>query len=902
MPSIQGRVQDLPTLIVPRDPEAKAKTHRAAQSFGVRELQPSELQKYDLEIQRKILKEQRSAPVVKVRVSKNDTIRQGLLPLYKGAYGGNEPLGRKSIGRFLQRIFAWFPWNRRTSGKSVKLSVLGPYAQTLREARNPQQPVNNGWGNTDMQARSPQKTVQASDQDLARLIGYEGKSKFNQAYAVPDSKPGTNKDGGDPLFGSKGPQLSDIQQADNRQTCHFLANLAAILARPDGAQRIQNIMKDNGDGTVTVRFADMDVRVSKDRLVNWDGDDLLNVGAPWVRVMEKAFLAYFAHKFGNTTDLSTVDSKAFRDKDKQNPNFMYRFDFNQPSIAQMALGHTLAEDASECATIDEREKTTVDFTQNGFRSKKTGLLQRKPDTQGLTPDEIYERVDSTLNEGGSVFAGVTSSSKWFRRMLSGHIYSIVATGERTKLDSTGKPELDSNGQPKVEKGFWVFDSYGASVDSSDIEKSKHKGTDVSVEGNDQQVVLKDGTRGRNSRFFVTKEQAAELFSDFNIAHRVRPRAPSSDSDINAPEPQSDRSVVVEPNPTGSTRPRPVGRSIDESNELDLDSFVEVGRDGRSNTVSSESLSEFEQIDEFNENLDGPSRRSSSLDGLLNGVGMEDPLEQPVSTPADAIRNKFSTNEKELKSFITTTFSKASSLKVKPENIEFSLNGFKQLVCTVRGLPGVEDVKITFGDYGNVELDLAQLSDETQGQGLAKGFFATILRLSERSPEAVKSMSMLANISVGGYAWARCGFVPSRRTAVRIYRQTLDKLDAYLEFSPNDKQVRQLRDELEHESNNFPPNPRLIRKIAALTQPVENQGDLALSSKGPKTVKGQYTLGKACLLGTRWDGSFDLKKDRQYLESYIGMSNAPRFNPFGKNRSDYRKEYAQITWGRNDNKA
>ena len=101
----------------------------------------------------------------------------------------------------------------------------------------------------------------------------------------------------EPLF-AHDPCVSDISQGEVGD-CYFLATIAAICDRePDF---IRKMMKDNGDGTVTVRFYDeknpVYVSVKKTVPINTNtksptfGIDKFSRGALWVQMLEKAYAA-----------------------------------------------------------------------------------------------------------------------------------------------------------------------------------------------------------------------------------------------------------------------------------------------------------------------------------------------------------------------------------------------------------------------------------------------------------------------------------------------------------------------------------------------------------------------------------------------------------------------------------
>lgn len=421
--------------------------------------------------QQQALATKRREPGVMVCVGPNDQIRRGLLPMRNGYLGGNRPVNRYSVGRFFHRVMAWF--SDRFGSKTTKLSVQGPYANTLVVNNRGLRALNKGFGNLSMEPRNEQLTIQASDEYLVSQLGYGAGDKA--AYAIADYRAGSARSLGDSLFGNRAPQISDIRQSDKRSTCYFLATLAGVLKQPDGAERIENIMRDNMDGTVTVRFADADVRVSKDRIVNDAGQDIFSVGAPWVRVMEKAFLAYIARGSQNGTK---------------------GFDRNSPLVAQGALVHTLSERPNQCATLDSNGATKNKFSRTVFTSKCNAWRQ----------ETMHNQIETALSQGAMVSAGVKDTARWFNRLTPGHMYCILSIGKRTTKSS--------NGKSVVESGYWMFDPYGESVGKVDPNHIR------SVEQN-YEAVLTDGTRGKNACFFVSQVELLKMFSEIHIASPCR---------------------------------------------------------------------------------------------------------------------------------------------------------------------------------------------------------------------------------------------------------------------------------------------------------------------------------------------------------------------------------------------
>jgi hypothetical protein len=90
------------------------------------------------------------------------------------------------------------------------------------------------------------------------------------------------------------PRPDDIKQGAIGD-CFLLAALNSILHRPDGSRLIQEMMKDNLDGTITVRMMRAGqphyVRINKSIVWRF-GSAMHNRGATWVSLIEKAYAAF----------------------------------------------------------------------------------------------------------------------------------------------------------------------------------------------------------------------------------------------------------------------------------------------------------------------------------------------------------------------------------------------------------------------------------------------------------------------------------------------------------------------------------------------------------------------------------------------------------------------------------
>jgi len=144
----------------------------------------------------------------------------------------------------------------------------------------------------------------------------------------------------------------------------------------------------------------------------------------------------------------------------------------------------------------------------------------------------------------------------------------------------------------------------------------------------------------------------------------------------------------------------------------------------------------------------------------------------------------------------------------------------------------------------------------QGAGVGKKLFDASLDLYDHM--GMKAINVHANIDVGGYAWARYGFVPdqgswdSLRSSVRRYGLERDLKDA----SPAIKQkVASFLDN---------PDPTSIHGLSSIKEP------WGRSSEG----KSQ-TVGMALLKGADWFGKINLTDSKKYAQvrAYVSKKKA-----------------------------
>ena len=148
----------------------------------------------------------------------------------------------------------------------------------------------------------------------------------------------------DELFGHM-PSPNDIKQGYGIHDCYVLSALVKLAA--DSPEKIKDCMKDNGDGTVTVRFFDYlnpsdevkgPVYITVNKTVNRLAGKA-NVYASsslWVQMIEKAYVKFCNERRGAENSFNSIDfggtddfMNAF-DKDVNYTGFSYAFGFGYP--------------------------------------------------------------------------------------------------------------------------------------------------------------------------------------------------------------------------------------------------------------------------------------------------------------------------------------------------------------------------------------------------------------------------------------------------------------------------------------------------------------------------------------------------------------------------------------------
>ncbi len=209
------------------------------------------------------------------------------------------------------------------------------------------------------------------------------------------------------------------------------------------------------------------------------------------------------------------------------------------------------------------------------------------------------------------------------------------------------------------------------------------------------------------------------------------------------------------------------------------------------------------------------------------------------------------------------------------------------------LGGVKGLEARFDTVKKeIHLDFAEVAKSSQGKGMCQAFFESLLKLVP-DDKNFKTLKMNANIDVGGYAWVKYGFVPESKEqlapVLNHSKEVLGKYQAFLqekfqtasgtereEIRKKLADLQPLLKEVDAALASDTPNPKIIRKIACLTDVVPTDEfqprytDKNLQVQDVNLGDIPLTLGKACLLGQSWDGDFSLAKggSRSLLRKYM----------------------------------
>ncbi len=249
----------------------------------------------------------------------------------------------------------------------------------------------------------------------------------------------------DPLF-PHSPTIKDISQGGARD-CYLMAGLAAVLSLHPEA--IRKCMKDNGDGTVTVRFYHRDearrrqepryYTVTKTTVCDaYTGEDVYAEGSLWVQMMEKAYLA------------SGLPHNSTMEEQNRDENHKIHFDELSSGVAQNFVSQLIGSEF-EGMRMNDLDKGLYDTIQDERREKEIQKQNRNEnenpnqepeDLYTASENSVYEDINNSLRREEYVFYSARNKFKGFfhgvsvtgeeieHGLASNHAYAVLGTKTR----------------------------------------------------------------------------------------------------------------------------------------------------------------------------------------------------------------------------------------------------------------------------------------------------------------------------------------------------------------------------------------------------------------------------------------------------------------------------------------
>ncbi len=177
----------------------------------------------------------------------------------------------------------------------------------------------------------------------------------------------------------------------------------------------------------------------------------------------------------------------------------------------------------------------------------------------------------------------------------------------------------------------------------------------------------------------------------------------------------------------------------------------------------------------------------------------------------------------------------------------------------------------------VHHDYFKIHERYQGTGLAKQVSSQVLSMYDHLD--VRLIDMNANIDVGGYAWARYGFLPSskgewnnmlynassRMSRLKAGSTNMESIVTQLgakELAEIEETIELMKAQLDVKD---------VRALSGLRQPLKKRvykkdldGNLEYDAGGDHIlIEVDTTVGKEILLGTSWDSLIDLMDGESY---------------------------------------
>ncbi|WP_028379940.1 C2 family cysteine protease [Legionella cherrii] len=233
-----------------------------------------------------------------------------------------------------------------------------------------------------------------------------------------------------PLFGEGSPSIEDVKQY-KVPDCFFLASLAAILSQPDGASYIRSMLRQNDDGTTTVRLFNpktlepVYVRVQNSYIVDQQGSLNKHTGL-WVDILEKA-AASVPELFGNTNPSMSgalkggSESTALKILTGCNAKEEY---INYDKFFAWDIGNFFADELEQLTVLNQQKKIMQEELGAEHQSGTDEIITEMLSTRIRAFEEIFGQEDAQENCLKLIDFYSENKEEWER------IYSQYANGQQ----------------------------------------------------------------------------------------------------------------------------------------------------------------------------------------------------------------------------------------------------------------------------------------------------------------------------------------------------------------------------------------------------------------------------------------------------------------------------------------
>ncbi len=346
----------------------------------------------------------------------------------------NRLAGAESVGRLVDAIGAYFDKNVYKSGEKAESNAL---LKVIRCAKDPQiaelaknenypelKALLDQIGNLTMGNLTVPEGAQIMDKGNGERPVSRGPRKFDHWFAKPLEnfyrffRKWESHDNDTPLFAHE-PTVNDLRQG-KISNCWMVSGTSAVINYDPNI--IKDCMRDNGDGTVTVRLykagkdgpTPMYVRVTKEVPKLVTGGSIQTSGALWMQILEKA-AAFIGYKSATEQDENAGYDALWHGGQR---HWIYALTGRMwDSIIYMPMGNVIVEDAVLKGKVD------------GFSEQN--LKGQSGNDQHLKNDQFKAELFNQLchaRENGKVF---TYGSKYSDTpgMATGHAYTVVSAGQ-----------------------------------------------------------------------------------------------------------------------------------------------------------------------------------------------------------------------------------------------------------------------------------------------------------------------------------------------------------------------------------------------------------------------------------------------------------------------------------------